>query len=172
MKLRGFTLIELLVVIAIIGILSSVVLASLNSARNRGKDSAIKSQMGQMRSQAELFYTNHGSYTGTGNGGSEDNISECVDPSSASFGGKFRNTLFDPSQTDSIAALVAAAARDRGTAAGGRMFCGVSSSRWAVAIQLNVQTSSANGWCVDSTGASREVLLNFNNANNNFYSCP
>ncbi|MBI5077826.1 MAG: prepilin-type N-terminal cleavage/methylation domain-containing protein [Candidatus Yonathbacteria bacterium] len=59
MKSKGFTLIELLVVIAIIGILASVVLASLNSARAKGADAAIKSNVTNARAQAELFYDNN-----------------------------------------------------------------------------------------------------------------
>ncbi|MFT5037268.1 MAG: prepilin-type N-terminal cleavage/methylation domain-containing protein, partial [Candidatus Azotimanducaceae bacterium] len=53
---RGFTLIELLVVIAIIGILASVVLASLNTARDKGADAAIKSNLANTRAQAEIVY--------------------------------------------------------------------------------------------------------------------
>ena len=59
---RGFTLIELLVVIAIIGILASVVLASLNSARDKGSDAAIKSNLNNIRAQAELVYDEDGDY--------------------------------------------------------------------------------------------------------------
>ena len=56
---RGFTLIELLVVIAIIGILSSIVLASLNSARQKGRDARRVSDLKQLQLALELYYDAH-----------------------------------------------------------------------------------------------------------------
>ena len=56
---KGFTLIELLVVVAIIGILASVVLASLNSARAKGKDASAEASISSIRAQAEIFYNSN-----------------------------------------------------------------------------------------------------------------
>lgn len=59
---RGFTLIELLVVVAIIGILSSVVLASLNSARQKGRDARRVSDLKQLQLALELYYDANAAY--------------------------------------------------------------------------------------------------------------
>jgi len=61
---RGFTLIELLVVIAIIGILSSIVLASLSHARTKAKDTRRISDMEQIRIALEMFFVDKGHYPG------------------------------------------------------------------------------------------------------------
>jgi prepilin-type N-terminal cleavage/methylation domain-containing protein len=70
-KSQGFTLIELLVVIAIIGILSAVVLASLNSARAKGSDAAVKSQLSSLKAEAALFYDGPQSYAGLFDGSNQ-----------------------------------------------------------------------------------------------------
>lgn len=61
-NIRGFTLIELLVVIAIIGLLASIVLASLNSARIESRDARRIADLHNIRTALELFYSEYGFY--------------------------------------------------------------------------------------------------------------
>lgn len=63
---RGFTLIELLVVIAIIGLLSSVVLVALSSARSRARDSQRVSALVQIRTALEVYRSTYNSYPNLG----------------------------------------------------------------------------------------------------------
>ena len=60
---QGFTLIELLVVIAIIGLLASIVLVSLSSARQKGLDTRVISDIRQLRIQMEADYTPTAGYS-------------------------------------------------------------------------------------------------------------
>lgn len=67
---KGFTLIELLVVVAIIGLLSAIVLGSLQTARDKGNDSKKLQMVSEWKKALELYYDDNGQYPATSTLGS------------------------------------------------------------------------------------------------------
>ena len=62
---KGFTLIELLVVIAIIGLLSTLSVVALNSARAKSRDARRISDVQQIQSALEMYYNDANAYPAT-----------------------------------------------------------------------------------------------------------
>src|SRR5512145_815622 len=61
-KKRGFTLIELLVVVAIIGLLSTIAIVAMSSARAKARDTRRLADIKQLQKALDLYYDSNGSY--------------------------------------------------------------------------------------------------------------
>ena len=137
---KGFTLIELLVVVAIIGILASVVLASLNTARAKGADAAIKANLDNMRAQAAIDYDNNASTASTGYNGTTNVCTGDATITSA--------MAQAASQTSSTVVTTFATGETSST-----VNCYAAANTYV--IQAPLKSTGAGYWCVDSAGASK-----------------
>ena len=67
-NISGFTLVELLVVIAILGVLATIGLTAFTSSQARGRDAERKSDLKQIASSLELYYSDYNKYPDSSSG--------------------------------------------------------------------------------------------------------
>ena len=146
---KGFTLIELLVVIAIIGILSSVVLASLTTARSKGQDAAVQSQLSNMRAQAELYYSNNSNkYTS-----SDMSATAIAWTTSKGVADSTVDAKLVGTGSGGLGTLMSGIVNSSASAA---PYFLVKSDAWAVSASISGNIT----WCVDSAGKSASSTIN------------
>lgn len=146
---RAFTLIEILVVISIIGVLSSIVLSELNSARARGVDAVVKSDLNNARAQAELFYDANGLRYATSPPGGPNDV--CAPAGSIAGVKGIHSFVLAAANAVGIGTVTEQGAGNSSTA-----ICNANTTAWAAQVPLK----TSGFYCVDSTGVATTSPVN------------
>jgi len=145
---RGFTLIELLVVIAIIGILASIVLVSLNSARNKGRDARIISDVQQARTALESGFNGSG-YPDLNGGAGNCNTAATANLINANYSQCIITTGPDNSVLSQL--------HTDATGQGGNVLYSVLANNTGYSIRGQLVSNNASYFCIDSTGKTNQA---------------
>jgi prepilin-type N-terminal cleavage/methylation domain-containing protein len=140
----GFTLIEMLVVIAIVGILASIILGAVGSAKTQAYDAKVKGQLSSIRNGAANYQVVNANYG-----------AQTVSCASGMF-------------TDSATGLDKLSISANYPVGENTIVCESSGTAFAVEDNLS---GAGNYWCVDSNGVSKKINAQLSTSSP-AYVCP
>ncbi len=132
----GFTLLELIVVVGLVALAAAVTVAALNSARNNGRDAAIKSSLSSIRKHAESDHLDFGNYNSVCGINGVDQSKAVSD---------LLTTAVSESPGEAVCASEALP----------------ETQEWAISLEL----ASGGYWCVDRSGFSGQILAPLDHSN-------